>query len=379
MISPSNFEAFRERNYFPALDGLRGISILLVLIHHVPALHATLPAGLAHNGRYGVSFFFVISGFLICSLLLRERRTTGRISLPKFYGRRALRLLPLYYTILAVQAVLVLALNHYSPENQQLFRDKLPSYLFYFSNWLPTSTEGPFFCAWSLAVEEQFYLGFGLLLFLARPGFVAWIVTTGLLVKFGAYFVFGQVDTVSTSLRILFSYEEPILWGVLLGFALEDRRAYRLLAGLLGRASVLIAISLVLVVWLVTHPMETSSTWDAEVLYILMTAIVAAVAVRAPVGFLGGGLLAHVGRVSYGVYLLHMFFISAVRKLPYGSNGAVCFVASAVLSIGAATLVYRYFELPIIQFYKKRLSPHRAAPADAANLGGTAVTQPKPV
>src|SRR5690348_18282128 len=118
-----SFEAFKTSSYFTALDGLRALSILMVLFHHV----TKYPAGdflhtLQENGRYGVAFFFVISGFLICTLLLREEEKTGRIDLWNFYGRRALRLLPLYYAALLVQAILVFALHQYTPENQQLVR-----------------------------------------------------------------------------------------------------------------------------------------------------------------------------------------------------------------------------------------------------------------
>src|SRR5581483_6170987 len=99
--APSGFAAFQRRDYFSALDGLRAASILLVLLHHVPPLAAPWDT-LQANGRYGVSFFFAISGFLICTLFLREERKQGRIALGKFYGRRAVRLLPLYDGALAL-------------------------------------------------------------------------------------------------------------------------------------------------------------------------------------------------------------------------------------------------------------------------------------
>src|SRR5262245_61475162 len=148
-----SFESYQRRSYFGALDGLRGVSILLVLLHHSLLFPGyPLLQTLQENGRYGVAFFFAISGFLICTLFLHEESKTGRIDLWKFYGRRVLRLLPLYYAVLLLQMILVYGLHQYSPENQQLFGDKLCSYIFYYSNWLPTSTQGPFFCAWSLAV-----------------------------------------------------------------------------------------------------------------------------------------------------------------------------------------------------------------------------------
>src|ERR1041385_9541451 len=120
-FSPAqSFDDFQSQSYFGALDGLRALSILLVLLHHVTWWPDTSPLHtLQENGRYGVAFFFVISGFLICTLFLREERKTGRIALWKFYGRRALRLLPLYYAVLILQSVLVFVLHQYSPDNQQ--------------------------------------------------------------------------------------------------------------------------------------------------------------------------------------------------------------------------------------------------------------------
>src|SRR3954464_10540115 len=99
---------FRANSYFGGLDLLRGLSILLVIFHHVPPPAGSSWLAVFHsNGRYGVSLFFVISGFLIATLLLRELRTLGSVSLGKFYLRRSLRLLPLYFACLALHAVLV--------------------------------------------------------------------------------------------------------------------------------------------------------------------------------------------------------------------------------------------------------------------------------
>src|SRR5262245_51987988 len=187
-----SYESYQHRSYFSALDGLRGLSILLVLLHHATRFPGyPLLQTLQENGRYGVAFFFAISGFLICTLFLHEESKTGRIDLWKFYGRRTLRLLPLYYAVLLFQVILVFSLHEYSLANQQLFSDKLSSYIFYYSNWLPTSTQGPFFCAWSLAVEEQFYLVFGLLLFCVSHRAVVGLALAALFVKAIVYQLFG--------------------------------------------------------------------------------------------------------------------------------------------------------------------------------------------
>ncbi|HEV2437903.1 MAG TPA: acyltransferase [Verrucomicrobiae bacterium] len=363
-----SFEAFRTRPYFNALDGLRAVSILMVLFHHVtkyPArdfLHT-----LQENGRYGVAFFFVISGFLIGTLLLREEEKTGRIDLWKFYGRRALRLLPLYYVALLLQAVLVFVLHQYTPENQQLFRDKLPAYLFYYSNWLATATQGPFFQAWSLAVEEQFYLVFGLLLFFTGRRLVIGAALAALLVKFSVYSVFGNVDVGSTLWRVVFSYQEPILFGVLAAFALNCRPYYEFFARWLGHAWMPAGLGAGTVGWIILHPMQTQSSWDAQLLYLLMTLILIGLVVRATTPVLGGRFMVHVGKISYGIYLLHMFVISAVKKLPGGTAPVFCFLVSAVAVIAVASLVYQFFEHPIIAFYKRRLSPLNSVSVAAAS------------
>jgi peptidoglycan/LPS O-acetylase OafA/YrhL len=351
------YREFQAREYFGALDGLRAIAILLVLFHHVPDLVGGPARTLQENGRYGVAVFFTISGFLISTLLLREERRNGRVALGRFYARRAVRLLPLYYVALALQALLVFGAKLYTPENQLLFREKLPGYLLYFSNWLPTATQGPFFCAWSLAVEEQFYLGFGALLVFARRGWLIAGLAGALLVKFVVYQTWGDVDTVSTLWRIVFSYQEAILWGVLLGFALDRPILHRVIASAVQPGYVVAGLGFAAALWLMVHPMQSQSTWDAELLNVLVTLLLAGVVVRrSPTPALDHPLLRHIGRISYGIYLLHMFVLSAVKKIPGGTQPVVCFIATAVFTIAIATVVYRYFEQPIIRFFRRRSS-----------------------
>jgi peptidoglycan/LPS O-acetylase OafA/YrhL len=137
------------------LDGLRGISILMVLTAHVFA-----PAWKNMRGDYGVTVFFVLSGFLITRLLLQEERDTGEISLPAFYVRRAFRLFPVYYLILAVYCVLILGMGIY-PEARQKFAYALPWYLIYFQEipfFSQPEAPPPFYQSWSLGIEEKFYM-----------------------------------------------------------------------------------------------------------------------------------------------------------------------------------------------------------------------------
>ena len=208
MASPASPPA--QRDYIPNLDGLRAFAIALVLFHHAPPVAAGPLRVLQENGRYGVSLFFVISGYLITTLLRREERARGAVRLARFYARRSLRLMPLYYVTLALYAVLVLGLHRFSAHSRELFVAKLPSYLFYYSNVVAHATEGPFFFAWSLAAEEQFYAVFGAAYrWLGMRG--AAVVAGGLLVV--KLLVGNAADTPDASplFHALLSYQEAIL------------------------------------------------------------------------------------------------------------------------------------------------------------------------
>src|SRR3954447_7260701 len=150
--------------YSPALDGLRGLAVLAVLL-----FHASVPG--VRGGHLGVSVFFTLSGFLITTLLVVERRTTGRIVLHRFWARRARRLVPAMILTFFLVAI-VLKMSPESP-NSGVLGDAIAAAT-WVANWrfILTGTSyadlfalpSPFQHFWSLAVEEQFYLLFPLLL-----------------------------------------------------------------------------------------------------------------------------------------------------------------------------------------------------------------------
>ena len=140
----------------PSLDGCRAISILLVVVSHLcetPAFHAFDPYArlMFHFGPFGVEVFFVISGFIITTLLLNEEHSHGFVSIKGFYIRRAFRIWPAAYAYLLVVAVL--AWNHVI--------SVAPHHFFYAGTFLMNHVqEMNWFTAhfWSLAIEEQFYV-----------------------------------------------------------------------------------------------------------------------------------------------------------------------------------------------------------------------------
>ena len=149
--------AVRSR-YLPGLDGLRAVAVVAVLLYHADV--SWLPGGFL-----GVDVFFVISGYLITMLLLEEHHRSGTIGVRRFYGRRARRLLPALYLLLATTCVVVVL---FFRDEAAKLRPQVLSALTYSTNWYLIATDGSYFQQlgrplllrhlWSLAVEEQFYL-----------------------------------------------------------------------------------------------------------------------------------------------------------------------------------------------------------------------------
>lgn len=158
-------------SFRPDIEGLRGIAILLVVAYHVGV------PGFA-GGYVGVDVFFVLSGYLITSLLAKELEHTGGIRLAEFYARRARRLLPAVSLVLFVS--LLLARQVYAPFEQQGFCGTAVATAAYISNWwfAKESTnylaaerdDNPYLHTWSLAVEEQFYVVWPVVLLIASKG-----------------------------------------------------------------------------------------------------------------------------------------------------------------------------------------------------------------
>jgi len=205
----NNFSALHTPppNQFRPVDGLRGLSIFLVLIIHsfwflsifddkATEFFYASPVWLnwVYNGELGVDIFFVISGFLISSILMAEYRDTGGIQFSRFYKRRFMRLMPAY--VLAIILGLLML-----PENQQY----VWSNLLYINNLLPAETHFmPW--TWSLAIEEQFYFIFPLLL----------VCSLGLKKKNALFFLVGVLFLSSFLIRYLvvkhYQLSLPICW-----------------------------------------------------------------------------------------------------------------------------------------------------------------------
>ena len=221
--------------YIPALDGMRGVAVLLVVLYHHPLRVATA-------GFIGVDVFFVLSGYLICGLLLREYEITGKISLLRFYMRRALRLMPALWAFVLVVITVVWCRESillrpaqkgpYTGTLQQTLDSALYTVL-YVVNWMRAlKGDGAswFHHAWSLAVEEQFYLLWpAVLYFLVRRGGARRVLWAALALAFFSWgwrvFLLRQGTPCS---RLYFGTDtrfDALMWGCALAALVHGKGA----------------------------------------------------------------------------------------------------------------------------------------------------------
>ncbi len=358
------------RARYPGLDGLRALAVALVIVYHV------FPQLPVRGGFVGVDVFFVISGFLITSLLLRERGRTGRIGLTGFWQRRARRLLPALALLLTVCSTAAWFVG--GDVLVGLGRQLLGAATFS-SNWLLIAGGADYFQSgqpelfrnlWSLAVEEQFYVLWPLLLplLLLIPGrwpraAVALLAAAGSAVWMAALVAAASDPAASGPAaadvtRAYFgtgTHAFGILLGVALAFvapAVTDRpRPWMLRRGARIGATATGAAALTALLVIATLPeTPTPLTFPGALAgAALATAVVIAAAVW-PGTRLGAVLdaqpLRWVGERSYAMYLWHW----PLLVLLAGGAAAVTWpagLAVLVLTVAAAEFSYRWVETPV--------------------------------
>jgi len=367
---PNQSSPIMVGHHYPELDGIRGISILLILFFHCRDI--ATPQNLSENiyykfaetGWVGVELFFVLSGFLITGILLDTYNQKKYFY--NFYMRRILRIFPLYYAVL----ILLTLISQFMQIDSFYQKSTLAqlSYWFYLQNWLhlfDINTTPIISHSWSLAVEEQFYLVWpALILFAARRNAVgklclitiglAFIVRAGLVnLNLPAYFLtISQMDILALGAFVVVLFRHfgslkplrrpaiilAVISGVTVAFVAAKER------GFFGNNGMVLLIGILpLAIFFSSFLIIALTSREQGILRI----------------FLQNRWLRFLGKISYGVYIFHwpirILLIEIWPKAAFGFwiNQLGFLVVVSVCSIAIAWFSFQYFETPILHLKKK--------------------------
>jgi peptidoglycan/LPS O-acetylase OafA/YrhL len=338
-------------------------------------------------GMIGVTVFFVLSGFLITLLLLRERAAAGDASrgrlLASFYARRTLRIFPVYYLVLALLWVAAV------PD----YREDIGWYLGYASNVLffrDMHWVGPAPHLWTLAVEEQFYLLWPLLMLWTPrrwlPGVIALAIVAGPAARYAWLSSTGLSPVAVDFVHVLMPTCMDC-FGLGAALAWWRVRAKPPSPGLRVAGWMAVAIAAgAAVAW------GTSFAMDACVFHRLAVSVVALGLVagasrgmRGPLGaLLGNRAVRYVGKVSYGIYLFHLFVpeLYAWAGLPVFANVSAQFAAHLVVLLALAALSWYAFERPFLALKRRFAVPRTPSatvpPAASRDPSPSGAVRPEP-
>ncbi|MFZ0666652.1 MAG: acyltransferase family protein [Acidimicrobiales bacterium] len=357
--------------YMPALDGVRACAVLAVMAYH---------GGISFmpGGFFGVDAFFVLSGFLITSLLLVERFSAGRVALRGFWARRARRLLPALLVMLV--AVVLYARFVAAPGSYPDLRADAFSAMFYVANWhfiaagqnyfIATGLVSPLLHTWSLAIEEQFYI--------VWPIIVLVVLRTGRLRRtkassIRALLVLSLAGAAASAIEMAVIYQpgvnatrvyfgsdthaQCLLVGTALAcaVALWRERGKDHVTSVTARTalSVVAVIGLGVCAWAWTHLYYNQSFVFRGGFAIVAVSVAGVVlcAVLDPAGAVAWVLsllpLRYLGKISYGLYLWHFPIDIALNESRIGFGGIPLFLVRSATAVAIATVSFYAIERPI--------------------------------
>jgi peptidoglycan/LPS O-acetylase OafA/YrhL len=365
-----------KAKHFAGLDGLRFISITFVVLHHLFTFKTNFGYTnfdypiLGLIGFYGIQFFFMGSGFLITYLLLSEDATYGKLNLRQFFMRRILRIWPGYYLLIILALVFALQADFFRiPATTDLYlqADYKKSNLFYFS-FLPHLQ--PFFYptgpyvhhTYTIGIEEQFYVVWGLLFYFLRGRIYYFFLALLLLapVLNGVHFWinadpqrlqdFPLLKKVSSVLTYLhYSRFTTFAIGSLFGHAYFHQKRW---ISVFASRWVQVAVYVLLVVCIVTN--FSMPLFEYEFMSLLMGCVMLMATFKKESIFnYSASWISYLGKISYGIYLFHIFAIVFACKLVqlvtpvethFGITLLLC-VLTLGISIVFGSVSYHYFEV----------------------------------
>jgi peptidoglycan/LPS O-acetylase OafA/YrhL len=353
--------------YLPSLDGWRGLSILLVLGAHAKNTvnfppEWVVPFGWLFDGNLGVRCFFIISGFLITTLMLRESASRGSLDLKSFYLRRAVRILPVYLAFLAAVALL----EYFTAFDQSASQwGHLLTFTTDFSlsgNWLTGHT-------WSLACEEQFYLIWPVVFAAVGLQFVRkslWLLGLPLVLcplwRVVSYLKVFPENTLFTGVSI-FNYLDTLAFGCLLAYA-HPWIGQRLNTGRTSIPLILLGTGLILIVgpYILQHALllgiftvPFAATFQALGLCLLISLSIHQPSKGIP-RLLNLKPVIWLGQLSYSIYIWQQFFCTKPAVFGWQLMWFQSFQFWTLAALGTGIASYYLLERPLL---KLRIRLHR--------------------
>lgn len=364
---------------FPGLDTLRFLAALAVVIGHVPLNQGSVglpnpaPLALFYRGAPAVSFFFALSGFLITYLLLEERRLTGTVAVGRFYLRRVLRIWPLYFAVVGVGLMfynIVLPVLGISYPVHYSIGTALALYTLFLPNLMNSlyTVGGILNPLWSIGLEEQFYLVWAPLARRVRDRLPAacWSV---LIVSLAVHFanqigLFGTVGWVPMFVgQLKFHFMAS---GALWAWALHRQPNRVLQVSIFANRHIQALLWLLLLDFCTVELLPQNPLFTELFQLALYGWLIVNVAANpANLIRLSHPLTEYLGRISYGIYMLHMPAVYATSMLFLQTHWwrahpalffAAYYTSVFILTCGLAAASYHFFELRFLRL-KARFSP----------------------
>ena len=354
--------------YQPELDCLRFAAFMAVFLYHCfpsgpqfyqgwPHIIVSFIGATMTAGAFGVALFFALSSYLITNLLLREKETRGSLDARSFYLRRILRIWPLYFAFVAFAALLPLTFA-----SQHLPFSYIAGYSLLAGNWVyvflgvPQSVAGPL---WSVSIEEQFYLAWPLVVRRASRASLAKIAVVLLVAAIASRVLLAFVHApVRATVFNTISCIDPIALGILLALVLKEPPN---LSTVQTRCSV--------------SGIDRLDDWGLRLSYldrgwgnVIGRSLVAFACIGVLVSFLGSKnrwirhpALLYLGKVSYGLYVIHLFGwlcgVHILRESParYQTLAGRLELAglALVITITGAAISYQWFESPFLRLKER--------------------------
>ncbi|MEO7924652.1 MAG: acyltransferase [Chitinophagaceae bacterium] len=368
------------------LDGLRFMAAWVVLLCHIEGIKSLMGIkGIRFHfhenaGLVAVTFFFVLSGFLITYLLLEEKKlsTSSRIDLLRFYKKRIVRIWPLYYLLVLLVFVVIRqyptfynSLSGYStPVNEQLLQNRLLGYVFFLPNYTDYNFGNEFYLGqtWTLGVEEFFYLFFPLLIYFTKLRYVKkMLLIIGLallLFSLSIYFLFQRLDHSHTINILAFYFDRYRIYSFVLGglaaslLVLPTEKKLPWIGILKNKviSKGLLFMALILIVMGVTFLFITQQLYSVLFAFFLYSVTGSGIRFY----FLNHPAIVYLGKISYGIYLFQPLTIVIFLKLVRPDDGtdpltAILLIAGiTIATIAAAAISYELFEKFFLRLGKKK-------------------------